>query len=130
MTIPSANLRRLWRWAVVLLLPLLVSATPRAAPLDFNRDILALPSIVQDGTKPRQCTITYLVEDTASNDTFAVRMQIAPYANAVAANGRLPCPATLSPRVAERALDSCRERATNPKTCVFADMARGFERDP
>jgi hypothetical protein len=130
MTQPVRTTWRVLFRAAVLLLPLLVSATTLAAPQNFNRDYLALPSIVQDTTRPRECTVTYLVEDSATNDTFAVRMQISPAEKAVATAGRLPCPAQVPPHVSARALDGCRERAKNPKTCVFADMGRGFESDP
>jgi len=113
----------------VLLLPLLLAVASHASPQHFDLD-MDLPPVIEDSTKPRQCTVTYLIEDTSNNDVFAARMQLTPASDAVAMKGRLPCPSSVYPRVGERALDSCRERAANPATCVFADMSRGFQADP
>jgi len=114
---------------LALLLPLLVSAATQASQVHFDLD-MDLPPIIEDSTKPRQCTVAFLVEDTNTNDTFAARMQFTPASDAVATKGRLPCPSTVPPRLGERALDFCRERAANPRSCVFSDMSRGFENEP
>ena len=89
-----------------------------------------LPAVIKDTTKAANCTVTYLVTDIATNDTIAVRMQIAPDPNDQPKNDLMPCPPDVPPRVASRALDACGKRATDPKNCVFADMARGFEQQP
>ena len=112
------------------LLPLLVTATTQAAVQQFNQGEFAPPPMLHDSTAPKQCTVTYLVEDIANNDTYAIRMQVAPSSTAVASEGRLPCPSIVPPRVGQRALDGCRERAADPKTCMFADMSRGFQSEP
>jgi hypothetical protein len=122
-------MKAILRLAVVLLVPLLVTAASQAAPQNFGIDT-NLPSMIIDTTRPRECTITYLLEDISNNDLFASRMQFSPAFDAVAMKGRLPCPKSAPPRVGERALDSCRERAANQRTCVFADMSRGFETAP
>jgi len=90
----------------------------------------APPPVVEDTTKAANCTVTYLVTDITTNDTIAVRMQISPDPNDMPANGLMPCPRDIPPRIASRALDACIVRATDPKNCVFTDMARGFESRP
>jgi hypothetical protein len=90
----------------------------------------ALPPVVEDTTKAAPCTITWLVTNIVTSDTFAVRMQIAPDPNDRPVNNLMPCPRDVPPRVASRALDACILRAADPKDCVFADMARGFEQRP
>jgi hypothetical protein len=96
-----------------------------------SSDLLSgLPPVVNDTTKPPDCTVTYLVTNVATNDTIAVRMQIAPDQNATPVNNVMPCPPDVPPRVASRALDACTRRAAEPKHCVFADMGRDFEKHP
>jgi hypothetical protein len=89
-----------------------------------------LPPVVEDTTKAANCTVTWLVTDITTNDMLAVRMQIAPDPNDKPVNNLMPCPAEAPPRLASRALDACVIRAADPKNCVYADMARGFERQP
>ncbi len=89
-----------------------------------------LPPVVNDTTRPADCTATYLVTNVTTNDTLAVRMQIAPDPNDVAVNNVMPCPRDIPPRVASRALDACTRRAAEPRHCVFADMGRGFDKQP
>lgn len=94
-----------------------------------SSDILSnLPPIVNDTTKPPVCTVTYLVTNVTTNDTIAVRMQIAPDPNDAPVNNVMPCPRAIPPRVASRALDACTRRAAEPKHCVYADMGRDFEK--
>jgi hypothetical protein len=90
----------------------------------------APPPVVEDTTKAANCTVTFLVTDISTNDMIAVRMQISPDANQRPANNLMPCPRDIPPRIASRALDACSVRAADPKSCVFADMARGFESRP
>jgi hypothetical protein len=89
-----------------------------------------LPPVVKDTAKPPDCTVTYLVTDATTNDTIAVRMQIAPNPNDEPVNNVMPCPPDIPPRVALRALDACTRRAADPKSCVFADMGRDFASRP
>jgi hypothetical protein len=89
-----------------------------------------LPPVVEDTTKAANCTITWLVTDITTSDMLAVRMQITPDPNARPVNNLMPCPADVPPRLASRALDACVIRAGDPKDCVYADMARGFEKSP
>jgi hypothetical protein len=42
----------------------------------------------------------------------------------------MPCPSLVPPRVAETALDGCRQHAGKKTDCVFADMSRGFHEAP
>jgi hypothetical protein len=74
--------------------------------------------------------VTYLVTNIVTNDTIAIRMQIAPDQNDSPVGNLMPCPANIPPRVASRALDACTLRAGDPKDCVYADMARDFEKHP
>ncbi len=104
-----------------------VFSQAHAAPSTFDIPN-APPPIVEDTTKATNCTVTYLVTDTTTNDTIAVRMQIAPDPNDQPVNNLLPCPKDIPPRVASRALDACVIRAADPRNCVYADMARGFEK--
>jgi hypothetical protein len=99
-----------------------------AGPADFNLD-LHTPPIIYDSKAPPACTVTWLLEDTTDNDVFAARMRIAPAETDTPVDGRMPCPSPsdIPPRMADSALDFCRDHATNPRSCVFADMARGFE---
>jgi hypothetical protein len=89
-----------------------------------------LPPIVRDTSKAADCTVTYLVTNVVTNDTIAVRMQIAPDPNDVAVDNLMPCPPNVPPRLAARALDACVKRAADSKQCVFADMGRDFEKQP
>lgn len=114
---------------IFLLLPLLASSSSLASPLDFNLGQFGSPQIV-GAPKPIACTVTFLIEDYVANETYAVRMKFLPDPEAVPVNGRIPCPALVPPRVAEAALDGCRNHATNRADCVFADMKRGFSSAP
>lgn len=125
---------RPWGWLapamlVVTLLAVLLPTTTRAAPLPFDRD-LSIPPVVEDTGAPVQCTVAYLINDVVTNDTFLLRMRISPAQTVRAVRNRLPCPASIPPRFAVRALDACTVRVDDPNQCVYADMARGFERDP
>jgi hypothetical protein len=101
----------------------------RAAPSTFDPQS-NLPSVVEDTTKAADCTVTYLVSDIATNDTLAVRMQIAHDPNDRPVNNLMPCPADIPPRLASRALDACVVRAANPRDCVYTDMVRDFDKRP
>lgn len=97
-----------------------------AGPLPFAVELF-VPPVIADSQAPIVCTVTYLIADTANNDLFAARMRIAPVESDTPVNNRLPCPAVLPFRVATQALDVCASRG-DPKSCLFADMGRGFER--
>jgi hypothetical protein len=111
------------------LLLLVIGSVANAGPLAFDLQ-LNVPPIIADSQAPEACTVTYLVADTANSDLFAARMRIAPAESDAAVNNRLPCPATVPPRVARQALEMCTTRAEEARSCVFADMSRGFEREP
>jgi hypothetical protein len=113
--------------AILCLLTTLESARAGTSSSDITSD---LPPVVQDTAKPPNCTVTYLVTDVATNDTIAVRMQIAPDPNDEPVNNVMPCPPDIPPRVASRALDACTRRAAERKQCVYADMGRDFEKRP
>jgi hypothetical protein len=110
---------------------LLLSAGPaaNAGPLPFELD-LHIPPVIADSTAPTKCTVTYMVADLTNNDLYAARMQIDPAETDTPVRNRLPCPATMPPRVGLRALDLCTTRTGEARYCVFADMARGFQREP
>jgi hypothetical protein len=108
---------------------LALSVTARSTPLGWDLKVNP-PPIVQDSTRPRQCTVTWLVDDIATNDVYAARMQIAPTEDAHPVGDRLPCPPSVPPRVAAQALDVCVGRAADARSCVFADMSRGFQAEP
>lgn len=99
-----------------------VLATPLGWDLKVNP-----PPVIQDSTRPRECTVTWLVDDVATNDVYAVRMQITPTEDTRPVGDRMPCPSAIPPRMAARALDVCTARAAAERSCVFADMSRGFE---
>jgi hypothetical protein len=107
---------------------LLCGGSASAGPLSFDLR-LNVPPIVADSKAPTECTVTYLIADTANNDLFAARMRIASAEADTPIDNRMPCPHDVPTRVASRALDMCVSRAADPKSCVFADMARGFEHD-
>lgn len=115
---------------ISLSLLLLISGASHATPLKFDLGDDEAPPPLEELTKPRECTIAYLINDTSTNETYVERMQIAPDKDAVAARGKLPCPTAIAPKIANRALDGCRERTGSPKSCVFADMSRGFDSAP
>ena len=122
------------RAILILLCGLLMSgvamtSVARAAPSTFEL-LNGLPPVVNDTMRPGDCTVTYLVADVATNDTIAVPMQIAPDKDDQPVNNAMPCPREVPPRVAARALDACIIRAADPKNCVYADTARGFETRP
>jgi hypothetical protein len=100
-----------------------------AGPLLFDLQ-LNVPPVVTDSPAPSGCTVTYLIADMSNNDLFAARMRIASAETDTAVNNRMPCPSEVPPQIGARALDSCTSRAADPKACVFADMNRGFEREP
>jgi hypothetical protein len=107
---------------------LALTVASQATPLSWDLKI-SPPPVIQDSTKPRQCTVTWLVDDIGTNDVYAIRMQITPDEDARPVGDRMPCPSNVPPRIAARALDACTARAADPRTCVFADMARSFERE-
>jgi hypothetical protein len=115
----------------LLAVALLLAATlpANAGPLSFDLQ-LNVPPVIADSQAPAKCTVTYLVEDLTTNDLYAARMRIAPAETDTPTANRLPCPADMPPRVGIRALDICTTRTGEAKYCVFADMSRGFERDP
>jgi hypothetical protein len=102
-----------------------VNAGPQA--LDLQLDV---PPVIVDSQAPAGCTVTYLIADIANNDLFAARMRIASAETDTPVNHRMPCPATVPPRVGLRALDTCSSRTGELRSCVFADMSRGFELEP
>jgi hypothetical protein len=116
-------------WLIAALSLLLSGSTASAGPVTFDLH-LDVPPIVADSQAPAGCTVTYLIADTANNDLFAARMRIASIEGDTPVNNRMPCPRDVPPRVASRALDMCQSRAVDQKSCVFADMSRGFEREP
>jgi hypothetical protein len=121
------------RWLFRLCLVTLLSLTHARAwgsPMEFDLGSLKAPLTLDDPDRPRACTVTYLVQDDAANETYAARMQFTPIQDAIARNGHLACPVMVPSRVAEAALDECRDHAAVKKDCVFADMARGFEAAP
>jgi hypothetical protein len=118
------------RWIVgFTLLLLCTSLAAKAGPLSFDLD-LHVPPVIADSTAPTKCTATYMIADTANNDLYAVRMRIESAETDTPVDNRLPCPATIPPRIGIRALDVCASRSADAKYCVFADMSRGFEHDP
>jgi hypothetical protein len=112
------------------LLPVLASTASHGSPLNFDLGEYSPPAVLQDNAKVPACTVAYLIEDFAANQTFLARMHFTPAPNAVAVKGRLPCPALVPPRVAQAALDGCRDHAGKKTDCVFADMSRGFAASP
>jgi hypothetical protein len=118
------------RRLAILVLPLLASAASRGSPLGFDLGGYDKPPMLDGVSKPRACTVTYLLEDYVANETFAARMQFSPAPNAVPTNGRMRCPSLVPPHVAEAALDGCRDHANKKVDCVFADMGRDFHDAP
>jgi hypothetical protein len=108
---------------------LLLAVQAQAGMLDFSAGS-SVPPVIVDTRAPPACTVTWLVDNTANNDIFAARMRIDPGEGDTPVNGRMPCPADIAPRVADRALQVCSSRSADPKACVFADMSRGFEARP
>jgi hypothetical protein len=108
---------------------LTLTASAQAGTQDFNLG-LGVPPVILNTKAPPTCTVTWLLDNTANNDIFAARMRIDPGDQDSPVNGRMPCPADIAPRVADRALEVCANRSADPKTCVFADMTRDFEAHP
>lgn len=108
---------------------LLFTGAVNAGPVAFDLQ-LDVPPVIADSQAPVGCTVTYLIADTANNDLFAARMRIASVETDQPVNNRMPCPPDVPPRVGLRALDTCISRSGESKFCVFADMSRGFEREP
>jgi hypothetical protein len=117
---------------LLLFLPLLLLGTEsQGAPQNFDLGSYGAPSVVERGSKPLICTVTYLVQDDATNETYAARMQFEPSPDAsVGQNGRMPCPGMMPPTVGQAALDGCRSHAANAADCVFADMKSNFSAAP
>ncbi len=115
-------------WTLVLVL-LCGGPAAQAGPLTFDLD-LHVPPVIAGSTAQTKCTVTYLIDDLTNNDLYAMRMRIDPGEADVPVQNRLPCPTTIPPRIGMRALDICTTRTGEAKYCVFADMGRGFERDP
>ena len=118
--------RALWLLA---LLAVPCAGPANAGPQSFDLQLF-VPPVIANSLAPVACTVTYLIADTANNDLFAARMRIASAESDTPVKNRLPCPAQVPPRVALQALDVCTSRAADSKSCVFADMSRGFEREP
>lgn len=117
------------RWIVWFALIATLGGAAHAGPLSFDLPIY-VPPIIADSKAPVGCTVIYMIADLANNDLFAARMRVARAEADTPADNRLPCPKDMPPRVGVRALDVCRSRAGEAKYCVFADMSRGFEREP
>jgi hypothetical protein len=114
-----------------IVLPLLLAVHGQAnAAADLTYTPNDLPPVIEDTTKAADCVVTYLVTDISTNDMIAVRMRISPAESDKPVNNLLPCPRDIPPRLGSRALDVCAIRAADPKTCVFADMGRDFEKHP
>jgi hypothetical protein len=111
------------------LISLLAGYAAKAGPLAFDLQ-LYIPPVIADSTAPAKCTVTYIVADLTNNDLYAARMRIDPAETDAPVQNRLPCPTSMPPRVGLRALDLCTTRTGESKYCVFADMSRGFEREP
>jgi hypothetical protein len=121
--------RMLPRWLVSVVALSLSATVVNAGPQLFDLQ-LNVPPVIFDSQAPAVCTVAYLVADTANNDLFAVRMRVASAERDTPVKNRMPCPPAMPPRVGLRALDVCTTRAGESKYCVFADMSRGFEREP
>ncbi len=93
--------------AVVLLLS--GAGVAQAGPLGFDLG-LHLPPVIADSTEPTKCTIIYMIADLTNNDLYAARMRIDSAETDRPVQNRLPCPATVPPRVSLRALDVCTSR--------------------
>ena len=106
----------------------LLGSLGRAAPVEMETNPVA--PVVTDTTRPRQCVIAYLIADVATNDLYLSRHQISASEDQNASHGRYPCPTDVPSRVGARALETCLSRAADHKSCVFGDMARGFENQP
>jgi hypothetical protein len=102
-----------------------VNAGPMAADLHLD-----VPPVIADSKAPAGCTVIYMIADTANNDLFAARMRIASAETDTPVHNRMPCPSDVPPRIGLRALETCMSRAGDAKSCVFADMSRGFESEP
>jgi hypothetical protein len=128
----ACSVRRSASRLLLLLLPLLLAGTAsEGAPQNFDLGSYGTPSVVQRGGRPLACTVTYLVQDDTTNQTYAARMQFDPSPDAAAGqNGRMPCPGMMPPTVGQAALDGCRSHAVNAADCVFADMKKGFSTAP
>lgn len=107
----------------------LAAGMAHAGPLSFDLPLYQ-PPVIADSKAPTTCTVTYIVADLANNDLFASRMRIDSTEADTPVDNRLPCPKMVPPRVGLQALDTCLSRAGEAKFCVFADMSRGFEREP
>ena len=118
----------IFRWIAAILL-LLMAGSAAAAPLSFGTDE-SVPAVVTDTTKPRMCTVAFLVTDVATNDVFVARMQIEPGVDEKPTKNRYGCPTAVPTRVSARAMEACLVRAGDAKLCVFGDMAREFEKRP
>jgi len=112
----------------MLLLPALLAATAvRGAPQNFDLGSYGAPPALARGDKPLDCTVTYLIQDDATNETYAVRMLFDPSPDAVVGqNGRTQCPAMIPPSVGQAALTGCRDHAAKASDCVFSDMDKNF----
>ncbi len=120
-------MRALWLLSVWGLL--LYAGVANAGPQPFEL-YLYTPPVIADSLAPVGCTVTWLIADTANNDLFAARMRIASAETESPLDNRMPCPRNVPPRVGSQALDVCTTRAGESKFCVFADMSRGFDREP
>jgi len=120
-------LPRLGLLSALALLPRVNAATAGPVAFDLN---MSVPPVIADSQAPALCTVTYLIADTADNDLFAARLRIASAETDSPVDNHMPCPSEVPPRVAVQAIEMCASRAGDPKTCVFADMSRGFEGQP
>jgi hypothetical protein len=120
---------RSWRHGLMLLLLLANAGAAFAVPLLAGAE-RSLPPVVEDTTKPKRCTVAFLIQDVSTNDLYGVRMEVESNEDVQPVNGIMPCPRIIPPRVGVRALDACTSRAVEARSCVYADMSRGFELEP
>jgi hypothetical protein len=118
-----------WRAGLLFLSLWSIAGGAFAVPLLAGAE-RSLPPVVEDTTQPKRCTVAFLIQDVSTNDLYGVRMEIESNQDAQAVNGLMPCPRTIPPRMGVRALDACTSRAVEARSCVYADMSRGFELEP
>ena len=74
-----------------------------------------------------RCTIATITEDIGTNDTYLSRMTFPAPESPASANRQPICAAGAAPMAAQRALDACKRRASNPYNCVYGDTDHMFD---
>jgi hypothetical protein len=85
------------------------------------------PAAGQNVAATTRCTIAVITQDIGTDDTYLSRMTFQPPVSPASTNRDPSCPPEAASVAARRALDACKQRVTNPYSCVYGDTDHVFD---